>query len=238
MASNKFNDNSFWRLKSPESYRGYGTRAEWDDSVDIEQIICPLEDGRMRGGKRLGDLTVMLNAKKVGDIVWTWYSECLIQDRVLALFRQEGFTGFEVKPVTVKTKKGINIPPATLWEVVVTGWGGMASPESGIKLIKHCSGCGHLEYSGFDDPSKIIDPSLWDGSDFFMVWPLPKFIFVTERVMNFIKKEKLTGCRLVSVEKLPVDKLLVSEVGLSPGRLSYWMPEERARTLGEPLGIY
>lgn len=233
MALNKFYSNNFWRLKSPESLKGYGTRAEWDDSVKTEQITCPLEDGHMRGGKRIGNLTVVLNPKKVGDFVWTWYSDCLIQDHVLKLFRQEGFTGFEVKPVTVKTKKGIINPPLTLWEVVLTGWGGMASPESGIKLIKHCSACGILKYSGFNNPSKIIDPSLWDGSDFFMVWPLPKFIFVTERVVSFIKKENLTGYQLIPVDKLPFPKL-----GLGPGRLSHLMPEERARVLGEPLGIY
>ena len=233
MALNKCYSNNFWRLKSPESLKGYGTRAEWDDSVKSEQIICPLEDGHRRGGKRIGNLTVVLNPQKAGDFVWTWYSDCLIQDHVLKLFRQEGFTGFEVKPVTVKTKKGINIPPLTLWEVVLTGWGGMASPQSGIKLVKQCYSCGLLKYSGFDNPSKIIDTSLWDGSDFFMVWPLPKFIFVTERVVSFIKKEKLTGCQLI-----PVDKLPISELGLGPGRLSHWMPEERARVLGEPLGIY
>ena len=65
-----------------------------------------------------------------------------------------------------------------------------------------------------------------------MVWPLPRFIFITDRVRQLIEAHGLTGCRFVMPEEL------ADMDGFGPGRLSYWMPEKRARNLGEPLGIY
>lgn len=238
---------TFWHLASPESMRGL---ADWDDDMDLEQITCPLDEHHMRGGKRTTDLSILLTSKRITDFVWAW--ECIIQDRVLRMFREEGFTGFEVKPVKARMKirekhpdpcddnPGLKVEDAaqieipTLWELVVTGWAGVAPEESGIRLEKSCPGCGHLHYSGYDDASLLIDEKQWDGSDFFIVWPLPLFIFVTDRVARFIRKHKLTGARLQASETLQD----TYPPGFSPGRLSYYMPEERAREIGEPLGIY
>ena len=223
------NKIQFWRIESPEST---AKLAEWaHEEMRLEGVICPIYDGHQRGGKRLTDLSITLPGQNVQDFVWTWQSECLLTERVLDLFRSNDFTGFEVKPVKAKFKKTDDKPPE-LWELVVTGWAGMAPLESGIKLIKHCSACGSLKYSGCTNPEKLIVPSQWDGSDFFMVWPLPRFIFVTERVAGIIRENKLTG----AVLKLPTE-LSFSGSGFSPGRLSYWMSEQRAKELGEAMGI-
>jgi len=66
-----------------------------------------------------------------------------------------------------------------------------------------------------------------------MVWPLPLYRFVTQRVADFIRQQKLTGCELI-----PVERLEFIGDGFSPGGLSSYMPQKRARELGEPLGIY
>lgn len=243
-------NSKFWHLDPPESLRGL---AEWvDEEIEVETIYCTADPGDQRAGERLSNLSVLLTSKRITDFVWTWYSECLIQDRTLTLFREEGFTGFEVKPVKARMKvrakhpdpcddnPGLKAEDAaemeipTVWELVVTGWGGVAPPESGVRLAESCPTCGHLVYTSFENPSLLIDEEQWDGSDFFIVWPLPRFIFVTDRVARFIRKHKLTGVRLQAPETLrrgPSGEL-------SPGRLSHSMPEARARELGEPLGIY
>jgi hypothetical protein len=169
----------------------------------------------------------------VEDFVWTWYSECLVQDRTLELLRSSGLTGFELKPVKARFKKSTGRPPR-LWEMVVTGWAGMAKPESGIHLdeSKSCPACGHLRYTGLINARQLIDETEWDGSDFFMVWPIPRFIFVSEAVVRLFRERGLTGVEVVPVAKLE------SMDGFAPGRLSYYMPEPRARAIGEPLGIY
>jgi hypothetical protein len=220
---------SFWNLRYPESRR---KNAEWVlEDMDTEIIKCPRTDGHQRGGKRLTDLSVTLRGGKNDDFVWTWLSDCLIQDHVLKLFQKNGFTGFEVKPVKAKFRRKSELPVPKLWELIVTGWAGMAPPESGIKLVERCEGCGHTVYSGCSNPNALIKESQWDGSDFFMVWPLPRFIFVTDRVVQTISNNNLTGVVLRQQKELGISD------GYSPGRLSYWMPKKRAHELGAPLGI-
>jgi hypothetical protein len=55
----------------------------------------------------------------------------------------------------------------------------MANPESGIRFNEVSSSpeYGFLRYTDLRDAEKLIDVTQWDGSDFFMVWPLPRFVF-------------------------------------------------------------
>jgi hypothetical protein len=221
--------SSFWCLSGSEST---ARLAKWaDDEVETERIICPINDGHQRGGKRLTDLSVVLPHKSVEDFVWTWYSECLLQDHVLELFRSCGFSGFHVNPAAARYNRASRQTPPKLWEFVVTGWAGVAPAISGIRLKERCEACKHTVYSGCTNANALIDFSQWDGSDFFIVWPMPRFIFVTDRVAQMIRENKLTGVAL----KAPGD-LDISD-GFSPGLLSYYMPEKRAAELGIASGI-
>ena len=181
------------------------------------------------------DLRVELARQQVQDFVWTWQSECLIQDRVLKLFKDNGFTGYQVKPVNARFNARTVEEPSRLWEIVVTGWAGVAPEESGVRLLENCPSCGYMKYKGLNDASLLIKEDQWDGSDFFMVWPYPRFIFVTNRVAELVKDHKLKG---VQLKDLPALTLEHGGREAGPGRLSYWMPDDRARELGEPLGIY
>jgi hypothetical protein len=221
----------FWNLASSDSQEKL---AEWEEGkVKSEIVKCAVNPLHQRGGKRLTDLSVVLPDGEVEDFVWTWYSDCLLRDETLQLFRRYGFTGFAVKPVSARFKRSSARPP-TLWELVRTGWAGMAHPASGIHLNEpeSCLSCGRLVYTGLVHPDRLIDETKWDGSDFFIVWPLSRFVFVTERVVKAIREHGLTGVVIKPVSELePTD-------GYSPGRLSRSMPEGRARELGEPLGIF
>jgi hypothetical protein len=222
--------NCFWTLCSPESTRKL---AEWsDDEIETEKVFCPIDPGHQRGGKRLTNLSIILPHGTVQDFVWTWYSECLIQDDVLDLFRRERFTGFDVKSVKARFRGGGERLPK-LWELVVTGWAGMARPESGIKRTYFCEACKHTKYSGISDAQRLIDEAQWDGSDFFMVWPMPSLVFVTQRVADCIRDHRLTDVVLKELRELNG----IGKDGLGGGRLSYWMPEARARQLGTAAGI-
>jgi hypothetical protein len=220
----------FWCLRGSDSS---ARLADWaKDEVDTEKIICPIYPGHQRQGRRLSDLSLVLPRHTVEDFVWQWGSGCLIQDRVLELFKGSGFTGFEVKSARARFKRPNGWPPR-LWEFVVTGWAGMAACESGIRLANSCEACGSLDYSACENSGALIDARQWDGSDFFMVWPLPLFIFVTDRVAQLIFDSRLTGAVLKKPEELDL-----SGDGFGPGRLSHWMPEKRAHELGDKLGIY
>jgi hypothetical protein len=202
--------------------------------MKLATVNCPLEEGHRRAGKRLTDLsiTVPISADK-DDFVWTWYSEALVRDHVLHQFRAQGLSGFQVKPVQARFKNFNEGPPPRLSELVVVGWAGMALAESGIKTIARCDACGHTVYSSFTNAEKLIDESQWDGSDFFIVWPLPRYILVTERVVRLIRDNHMTG-----VVVRPIRDLRCATNALTPGRLSYVVPEEYASKYGKPLGIY
>jgi hypothetical protein len=220
----------FWVLGPPASLKRL---AQWrSDEMDMETVVCPENSGHQRPGKRLTDLSVKLPGSDVQDIVWTWYTECLLTDFAMMSFRQAGFTGFDVRPVKAAFARAKKNPPQ-LWELVVTGWGGIAPPESGVKLVKECRACGATQYTCPTDTSRLVDHSRWDGSDFFIVWPLPRYICVTDRVAEAVRENGLKGCVLTRPEDLDF-----GGGNCSPGRLSYWMPPKRARELGEELGIY
>ncbi len=224
--------DQFWLLKKPPAPRKF---AEWDHGkIETDRIKCPINDGHQRGGKRLSNLSIVIPDGQTEDFVWTWQSQLLLQNRALHLLQEFGVTGFDVKPVTARYKKSTEVPPK-LRELVLTGWAGMANPASGIRLdsTKSCPVCGLLHYTNLARPEYLIDAAQWDGSDFFMVWPLPKFVFVSDKVVQIIREQHLTG---LGVER--VSDMTTGDSGFGPGRLAYWMPENRARELGEPLGIY
>jgi len=209
-------------------------RLDWDKLAGrrCAKNICAANPAHNCSGKRLGNLHLVLPSTVSQDFVWTWYSDCLIQDKVLHRFLSEGFTGFQPRPVHLRWEHPSDQPLPKLWELEVTGWAGMARPESGIRLLERCAVCGRQIYTSFATPAFLVDSKQWDGSDFFMVWPMPRFIFVTERVASFLQAEGLTGASAIELHQMRIPR------GFSPGGLRDWMADDRARQLADNLGIY
>jgi hypothetical protein len=209
-------------LKSSHNTRLSG---KWNDKVDLEQVTCSSVASHMRPGRRLGALSIELPLKAFNQpIAWTWYSECLVNKTTVELFHNSELTGFELQPLEI-THRGIPIDHE-FYELIVTGWGGMACDGSGVRRIRECSACGYLRYSDVTDWQRLIDWDRWDGSDIFMVWPLPKFIFITEKTALIIKQ---LSCK--SAEVISIDDLETQNGTLAPGRLSYYFPLSRIREL-------
>lgn len=153
------------------------------------------------------DLAVVLPSRKIGDFIWTWYSDCIATDGTLSLFRHAGFTGFEARPVTVERIKRLSrkhreeaiIPP--LWELLIQGKGGDAAPESGIYPLYEVEESGKVQYSSFRN-GIVVDENNWDGSDFFTVNGYPKFILVSDQVKDLIVCHQLINCALIPSHKL------------------------------------
>ena len=227
---------TFYDLRSPrvdKPHQVYGL-SKWANKyspAEWSQKVAGLSIGRI--GLHIGsprvDLRIILTSHKIGDFVWTWYSDCIVTDGVLNLFREAGFTGFQPRPVVIEKIKRLNrkqreeifIPP--LWELVIKGKGGDAAPESGIHVIDRDED-GDLRYSSFRN-GIIVDESNWDGSDFFTVNGYPRYILVTERVKDLIISHQLTNCAIVPSHKL--------EWG-SNSRPEEWL-EERRKMAGRDL---
>jgi len=206
--------------------------ADWDEGVELEGIKCPVSPGHQRAGRRIGPLRITLRRGFVPDLIWTWGSDLLITDFVRGLLEDHRLTGFSALPAEARfDEPDAGAPAPKLWEFQTTGWAGVARAESGVRLVERTPCCDHLRYSGCTEPTLLIDESQWDGSDFFMVWPLPRYHFLSHRAALLILEHELTGGRLLHLDEVnPID-------GFTPGRLSYWMPGDRARQLGTSLGI-
>jgi hypothetical protein len=70
-------------------------------------------------------------------------------------------------------------------------------------------------------------------SDLFIIWPLPRYHFASDRLASILRAESITGVKLVPAAKFPFEPGNVA----SPGLLQMWMPASRARVLGDRLGI-
>jgi hypothetical protein len=196
------------------------SRGVWNKSVSLETVRCSLYPGHQRPGRRLGTLSVEFAKSDLNkDFLWTWLSDCLIKDVSAHKLASVGLTGFSTRPAEV-TSEGRSLR-TKYDEFVTTGWGGIARPESGVELTETCPVCGMLEYSGVRNWRSLIDGKQWDGSDFFMVWPLPRFIFMTSRAAETLKRMQVSG---ISIQSL--NDLEPQEDGLSPGRMSYWYSAE------------
>lgn len=220
----------FWLLTKT---RREDDRAEWnDDKMGLERVTCSTNPEHRRSGGRTTDLSVFLPSTRLTDCIWTWYSELMVQDHVLTFLRDHRLTGFTVKKVQARFKKPTSIQPPRLWEIEILGWGGMASDNAGLETIEYCPACQHRVFT-VANPAKMIDPTRWDGSDFFMVWPLPSQIFVSDKAASLLRNARFSGIKL-----LPAEEILIEPGStLTPGRLSYCMPKDRAELLGGPLGI-
>jgi hypothetical protein len=217
----------FWRLTCPDTQPGVNTESR----PEYEDVTCPAKEGHSRNGRRLSHPAIVLSpARAVRDFTWVWGSETLISQRVLDLFEKHRITGFQAKPVKTVYPRGIKATPPTMFELVLTGWGGVAAPAAGVTLSDWCPACGLTEYH-IARPGLLINPATWDGSDLFMVWPLPKFIFATERLANILRQEKISGVNLI-----PASKVTMQTGIAAPGPLTRWMSEDRARELSKQFG--
>jgi hypothetical protein len=103
---------------------------------------------------------------------------------------------------------------------------------AGLTLIESCLGCGHKVYA-IAEPTRLIDAAAWDGSDLFIVWPLPGYQFACDRLASILRQEQVSGVKLLPAKELPVKR----GNHVTPGSLTLRMPKGRARELGQRCGI-
>jgi hypothetical protein len=197
-------------------------------------IRCPLfPKDHLRPGRPTGDLRVEFpNQALADDFLWTWESDCLISLSLSSRLKSSTITGFETRPVEITV--GEVAVEHDKEQFVTVGWGGLAKPESGVRLdeSKSCSACGHLVYRGVRDWSRLIDFQQWDGSDIFIVWPLPRFILVTDRAAQLLNRIRTREMKLT-----PLKAMKPQEGTLSSGRVGYWLPAWKILSLSIPRDI-
>jgi hypothetical protein len=103
------------------------------------------------------------------------------------------------------------------------------SNAAGLKVRDTCAACRYRDYT-IAEPARLIDAACWDGSDLFIVWPLPLYRFASDRLAGILRAEKTTGAKLIPAAEIPFERGNVA----SPGLLHMWMPASRSRSGGTP----
>jgi hypothetical protein len=196
---------------------------------EYEPITCPLDANHKRAWRLPGPVTIDPIESDTADCLWTPLSDCLVSDVLIHELRTNNVAGFETEEVNLTRASPVG---RTYSQLVVRGWGGVADKSSGIELVNYCKGCHYMKYSALCDPNRLFDSTAWDGSDVFMIWPLPKFIFVTKKVVDLFSRLKVKGAAFI-----PIGSINAGGNGFCPGRLSHHFPNHVALRIGKPLGI-
>ncbi len=161
----------------------------------------------------------------------------LISESLRQTLESINASGYTLLPAEVKLGFEHRPEDSVFWQLVVTGWGGMASADSGVhELIRETAKA--KEFSLPTNPGKLIDSQQYDGSDFFRFWPYPFKIIVKDRIKKLFDGLKIKHCSFYPLSHLR-EALKMSSVTESTQALPlclYYHPE-RAEALGKELGI-
>jgi hypothetical protein len=221
---------TYFNLRAPDSE---GLIADDESYGNSESRPCPITSQHIDGSRRIGPISVRVKHNyRDEQMIWCWAFGTLLHERLLADLEQLGFTGYRTQPATVCFRDG---SVATDYrEFIVTGWAGIARPESGVTVQKSCSACQWKHYSAITSYEKLIDWTQWSGEDFFMVWPIPHKVLITERVAQWFLGHDIKSFRLTGLDDWDHP---AGSNGFTVGRLSDYLPEDLAIKYGKPLGL-
>lgn len=234
--------SEFYCLNHPDSGRLRG-RASLLDGGDLG-LLCPVNArhrllsaaGRNSRVNRHIAIDVKHN-RRDESMIWPWAAGyCVVHESVVEAMHSRGFTGFECRPATVRFRDGEL--SREYCRLLITGWAGLARPESGVRLLEGCSSCVWKKYSPLIDPSQLIDENQWTGDDFFMVWPATGWTFVTSRVVEFLASARVKSYKLDRLEPAgPGEENFTGGNEFQTDSLEAVLPTELALKYGPRLGL-
>jgi len=210
----------------------FNDKLTYASDMRIETTLCPLNAGHpsqhAKYQRWIRPIKVVGPVQRMTDFEWSVYNDVFVETDVVDKLKAAGFSGIDFSPANLCTTTETPIG-RQLFELKVTGWGGMAHPSSGIRVQEKCRLCGRTVYGGQTNSANLFDIDKWDGSDFFLIWPMPKYIFITEEVAGFLLKGGFTGINIRELAAFP--KSIAG--GYSPGHIKDWYDQEKAASIFE-----
>ncbi|WP_442753677.1 hypothetical protein ACNHKD_11770 [Methylocystis sp. JAN1] len=225
----------------------------WDNETGYyeKHNICPLDPHHGILARRWGPAKFREEPKLEGmspldrsqDAFSTPRSSFVFTRRVFAALEEAKLTGWLMNPATVSFADGtVSTDFGELW---INGFGGVAPLSTGCKLLWRCRGCGLSEYQGAVDFMKraefirrtgvfvearggfdfgqAIKQARWDGSDFFIIWPLMNFPICTDRAKVVMEQFRIDKIQFKKPEEIePIE--CYGDTAVPP----YYKPEARA----------
>ena len=145
----------------------------------------------------LENTRVEIHGKKHADYYWI-PGRHIISPAFQQLLEENKVSGYHLQDIQLVDCDDFS--QEGLKEMVVTGRSGYLKDING-NYYKRCPKCDAIDYDCRDGTiGTLIDE--WDGSDMFYSENLPGFLFVTEDLMNLIKKNKITNAFFKPVEEI------------------------------------
>ncbi|WP_457796729.1 hypothetical protein [Methylocystis sp. S23] len=171
----------------------------WDNEIGYyeKHKICPLDPNHGVLARRWGpamfreepELEGMSPLDRSQDAFATPRSSFVFTRRVFEALEEAGLTGWTMNPATVSFADGtVSNDFGELW---INGFGGVAQPSAGCKLLWRCRGCGQREYQDGIIRGEAVRQARWDGSDFFIVWPLVNYPICTDRAKDILERFRM-----------------------------------------------
>lgn len=181
---------------------------------------------------------VVVKKKAYGDVLFAGSvpSSLFISDELLKDFRRAGISGFEAIDADIRLAFPHQPQQARYWQIVVTGWGGIANPRSGVVMLE-TKKFGAQKYSPCANVRLLLDPDSYDGSDLFMVWPLPYVIWVSPKLASLLAANRAQHYQLDPVRSYRFERLPGNPIGFGPFPLECYLPPDRAAQVGAASGI-
>jgi hypothetical protein len=89
--------------------------------------------------------------------------------------------------------------------------------------LEECGFCKRRVFSGHTNPNQLFNFEDWDGSDLFMIWPLPRYIMASGATRDVISHHRFTGVTVKPLATLPMPIAGT----LTPGNLGDWLEADR-----------
>jgi hypothetical protein len=222
----------YFNLTFPNSERLWADHNR--DSLDRLRIPCPVSSEHLGVSRRIGPLNLEVKHNHRDEMmIWTW--SVGVHQLVLDEIQKEGFTGFRLRPAIVRFKDGSI--SNEYQELVVTGWAGVVSLESGMRLKYSCPVCQYRSYSAITNYDKVIDWDKWSGEDFFFVYPFLGRILCTERVVKWLRRQKVKSFRVEEGFAERKRDSIISKMGMTAGQLSNILPDDLAIKYSQQIGL-
>jgi len=209
-----------------ESTVGEDDLMEYFQETAFDYELCKQNPEHARRNRPKRPLEIIAPIRPLTDFQWTVFGDCIVTSTVKASFETAQLSGAEFRTVKCYSSSGLPFEQE-LFELRVIGWGGMAAPSSGVHVIRECKYCGRRVYSGYTNPADLFDFDGWDGTDLFVIWPLPRYIMILPSVKSWIIENGFSGVVPRELSRLP--KVVAGT--LTPGSLDDWFDDDKVRAI-------
>jgi hypothetical protein len=220
---------SFYAIADPKDLRDSEMARVDRESRPMPWVRCPVDPTHDRGGGY--DPFVLKLRSPPKDFISGWATGHQCSAQVKERIEAAGLTGVRFRETTIKIAYKGRRETLSYFDLEPMGFAGLPPRDAGLRQLAHCPACKY-RYLQIDNLKQLVNPSAWDGSDFFWVWPLSSVLLMSERAANLFKAQNFSGVRVIRE-----DEIYFSWNRFGAMQLSDRYDDETAKKLAASIGI-